>query len=109
MKKIVWEGSARRDLLSFPASARREAGYELYNIQIGLQPDDWRSMPDVGAGVEEIRIHEENEYRIIYIARFDEAVYVLHCFVKKSQKTPKHDLELAKQRYKQVMIARKAT
>lgn len=97
-----------RDLLSFPATVKRQAGYELYNVQSGLKPDDWRPMPSVGAGVEEIRIHTENEYRVIYIARFEEAVYVLHCFVKKTQKTEKRDMELAKQRYKQVLAIRKA-
>lgn len=81
----------------------REAGYQLERVQIGLKPKDWKPMPAVGSGVEEIRIHAENEYRVIYIARFEDAVYVLHCFVKKTQKTSAPDILLAKARLKQLM------
>lgn len=87
----------------------RKAGYELYNIQVGVKPDDWKPMPAIGHGVEEIRIHAENEYRVIYIARFEDAVYVLHCFVKKTQKTLERDIFLAKARLKKLLEARRKT
>jgi phage-related protein len=103
MKKIVWVGSSLDDLKIFSGTAKREAGYWLHVVQEGREPFDTKPMPGIGAGVKEIRIHEQNEYRVIYIAKFKGAVYVLHCFVKKTRKTSKRDLELAKNRYKQAM------
>ena len=84
---------------SFPANARREAGFELHNVQLGNDPSDWKPMPSVGKGVREIRIHEDNEYRVIYVATLDEFIFVLHAFVKKTQKTTKSNIQLAKKRY----------
>lgn len=101
MKKIVWLGSSLEDLKTFPDTARREAGYWLHVIQEGREPFDTKSISGIGTGVKEIRIHEQNEYRVIYIAKFKGAVYVLHSFVKRTQKTSKHDLTLARNRYKQ--------
>lgn len=103
MKRLIWIGSSKKDLKGFSAEGMREAGYQLERVQIGLKPKDWKPMPAVGSGVEEIRIHAENEYRVIYIARFEDAVYVLHCFVKKTQKTSAPDILLAKARLKQLM------
>lgn len=85
------------ELRGFPAEARREAGHQLHLIQLGLQPDDWRPMPSVGPGVAEIRIHEDGEYRVFYVTRYDEAVYVLHAFEKKSQKTAQRDIDLGRE------------
>ena len=65
-------------------------------------------MPDVGSGVMEIRVHGDNEYRVFYVARFEEAVYVLHCFVKKTQETRKADLELGRKRYAALLEARRS-
>ena len=87
---------------SFPAEARREAGFELYAIQRGLEPTDWRAMKEVGLGVREIRIHVLGEWRVLYVARFAGAIYVLHAFQKKTQKTDRKDVEIARRRYKQI-------
>lgn len=71
-------------------------------VQMGMDPIDWKPMPSIGAGVKEIRIHENGEFRVVFVARFPEAVYVLHAFQKKTQKTPKKDIDLARQRLKQL-------
>lgn len=101
MKDIEFRGGALNDLRTFPSSARREAGYQLDRVQRGLDPDDWKPMTTVGQGVREIRIREANgTFRVIYVAKFDDAIYVLHCFQKKTQKTRREDLELAARRYR---------
>jgi len=86
----------------FPDEARRAAGFELRAIQNGLDPSDWKPMQTIGKGVREIRIHVLGEWRVIYAARFKEAIYVLHAFQKKSRKTSRQDIELARQRYGQI-------
>lgn len=102
-KNIVFTGSALSDLRAFPLSARREAGFQLDRVQTGREPDDWKPMSTIGPGVQEIRIRDaQGAFRVIYIARFAHAVYVLHCFQKKTQKTSKHDLDLATRRLKEL-------
>src|SRR3984893_10418037 len=97
-------GSALEDLRAFPETARREAGYQLDQVQHGREPDDWKPMNTVGQGVLEIRIRDAaGAFRVLYVAKFDDAVYVLHCFQKKTQKTSKVDLNLAAQRYRDVL------
>ena len=86
----------------FPAEARRAASFELGFVQRGLAPSDWKPMNEVGAGVREIRIHVLGEWRVLYVAKFAEAVYVLHALQKKTQKTRKEDIELARTRYRQI-------
>ncbi len=81
---------------------RRAAGFELRAIQDGLEPSDWKPMHVVGPGVKEIRIHVLGEWRVIYVAKLREAVYVLHAFQKKTRKTSGHDIDLARQRYRQM-------
>ncbi len=108
MKSLVWLGSSHDDTRRFPEEARQEAGFELYQIQQGYEPSDWKPVLTVGAGVKEVRVHGRNEYRVMYVAKFAEAVYVLHAFVKKTPKTAKHDLDLAEVRYKAVLTARRA-
>ena len=106
-KPLKWIGDSRAALQSFPASAQRVAGFELRNVQQGKQPADFKSLPVVGKGVEEIRIWvEEGTYRVIYLARLQEAVYVLHAFQKKTQQTSKRDLELASTRLEQLLRQR---
>jgi phage-related protein len=95
-------GSSLDDLRNFPAEARRQAGFELATVQRGLEPSDWKPMPNVGAGVREIRIHVLGEWRVLYVAKFADAVYVLHAFQKKTRKTRREDIELARRRYKQI-------
>ncbi len=100
MKVLMFRGSALNDLRAFPESARREAGYQLDKVQNEQAPTDWKPMGTVGKGVQEIRIRDEaGAYRVLYVAKFAEAVYVLHCFQKKSQKTSRSDLDLAAKRY----------
>ena len=95
MKPLRFVGSSLDDLRSFPAEARRQAGFELYAIQRGLEPSDWKSMKMVGLGVREIRIRVLGEWRVLYVAKFADAVYVLHAFLKKTQKTRRNDIEIA--------------
>ena len=100
MKALKFVGSSLDDLRNFPDEARRAAGFELRAVQSGLEPSDWKPMQSIGPGVNEIRIHVLGEWRIIYIAKISEAVYVLHAFPKKTQKTSRNDIELARKRYK---------
>ena len=103
-KPVEFRGSALNDLRAFPQAARREAGYQLDRIQHGREPDDWKPMNAVGRGVREIRIRDAaGAFRVLYVAKFDDAVYVLHCFQKKTQKTNKADLDLAAQRYRDLL------
>ena len=100
-KPVEFLGTALQDLRAFPRSARRAAGYQIDRVQRGLDPDDWKPMPAVGVGVREIRIRDEaGAFRVIYVAKLEQAVYVLHCFQKKAKKTARHDLELATTRHK---------
>ena len=99
-KPVEFRGSSLDDLRSFPLTARREAGHQLDQVQHGQEPDDWKPMNTVGHGVREIRIRDAaGAFRIIYVAKFADAVYVLHCFQKKTAKTSKPDLDLATRRY----------
>lgn len=103
-KPIEFLGSSLDDLRAFPLTARREAGHQLDQVQSGQEPDDWKPMKTVGNGVKEIRIRESTgAFRVIYIATLIDAVYVLHCFQKKSQKTNKKDLDLATSRYRDLL------
>lgn len=106
-KPMAWRGSSRRDVRDFPDDARTEAGHQLHLLQQGKQPDDWKPMATVGAGVYEIRIHTATEYRVLVVTRFAEAIYVLHAFEKKSQKTAKYDIERARRRYRDLIAGRK--
>jgi phage-related protein len=107
LKRIIWIGSSKKDLTKFSNEGMRKAGYQLGRVQLGIKPNDWKPMPSIGPGVEEIRIHAENEYRVIYVARFEDSVYVLHCFVKKTQRTSEPDIFIAKSRLKQLWEAGK--
>jgi len=101
-------GSAHDDLLAFPDEPRRHAGFQSSKVQAGLEPDDWKPFDSVGAGTREIRIRETNgNYRVMYVAKFEEAVYVLHCFQKKTQTTSKQDKAIAEARHRAVVNARK--
>ena len=99
MKPIVWVGSAKVDLKALPAAVLDDMGHQLFRVQCGLEPDDWKPMPSVGVGVKEIRVRDASgAFRTIYLATRPEAVFVLHCFRKSSQKTAQRDIELARQR-----------
>jgi phage-related protein len=104
LQPVVFRGSALDDLRAFPATARRRAGYQLERVQRGGDPDDWKPMNSIGQGVREIRVRDDSgAFRIIYVVKFADAVYVLHCFRKKTQKTGKVALELAKKRYRDLV------
>ncbi len=104
MKIVRWKGSSKDDLKSFPDAVIDSAGHQLFRVQCGLDPDDWKPMPTIGAGVKESRLRDASEaFRVIYIATRPEVVYVLHCFQKKSQKTSPQDLQLARERLKSVL------
>jgi len=106
LKPLVCVGSSRDDLKHFPADARLRAGFELYRVQQGLEPRDWKPMPTVGKGVAEIRIRIGQEFRVLYVSKFPEAIYVLHAFEKKSQKTAQRDLAVATERLGQLLRTR---
>ena len=101
MKTVEFRGTALDDLRGFPQTAMRAAGYQIDRIQNGLAPDDVRAMPSIGSGVMELRIWDEaGAFRVVYAAKFEDAVYVLHCFQKKTPQTAQRDIELARKRFK---------
>lgn len=100
MKKLKFVGSSLTDLSGFPEAAKKAAGFELWQVQVGAMPSDFKPMPTVGAGAYEIRIKVEGQWRVVYVAKHADAVYVLHCFHKTTPKTAKPDIELAAKRYK---------
>jgi phage-related protein len=102
-KPLLWLGSSRRDIRTFPAAARKIAGFQLLRVQQGLEPSDWKAMTSVGPGVREIRIHTETEHRVCYVARYAEGIYVLHAFEKRTQKTLARDIDLARTRYRELL------
>ena len=106
MKPLVWLGDSLARLRRFPRDAMREAGYQLERVQAGKEPTDWKSMPSIGAGVNELRVRAGGAFRVVYVAKFGEAVYVLHAFQKKSQRTARLDIELARSRFKSLVNER---
>ena len=107
MKPIVWLGDSLVRVRDFPADAKRELGYQLERVQNEREPADWKPMSSVGVGVNEIRARIGGAFRVIYVAKFQEAVYVLHAFQKKSSKTARRDVELARDRFR-VLIRERA-
>ena len=104
MKKIQFLGDSLKCLRQFPEDAKQDVGYQLDKVQPGEQPDDFKPMPSIGKGVEEIRIWDESgTYRVVYTARLINVVYVLHAFQKKTQATSKRDIELARKRYVEII------
>jgi len=91
------------ELRNFPGPAKRDTGYQLDRVQRGFEPIDWKPMSSIGQGVREIRIKQEGQSRIIYIAKFEDTIYVLHAFQKKTQKTRQHDIDVAKQALKDIL------
>ena len=103
-KPVEFRGSSLEDLRAFPLQARREAGHQLDRVQRGRAPDDWKPMNTVGQGVKEIRIRDEaGAFRVLYVAKFADAVYVLHCFQKKTERTSRADVELGARRYRELL------
>jgi phage-related protein len=104
MKVLRFLGDSHRALCGFPKNARQNAGRQLLKVQRGQLPDDFKPVSEVGKGVEEIRIWDESgTFRVMYVARLVDAVYVLHAFQKKTRATSSRDKEIAKLRFKQLM------
>jgi phage-related protein len=108
-KDLVFVGSSRDDIKDFPDGARQRAGFELYAVQLGEAPTDIKRMKSIGSGVYEIRIRDDKRaFRVVYIAKFEEAIYVLHAFEKKGLKTSKKDIGIARNRLKGLIATRLA-
>ena len=107
VKAVSWCGDSLHRIREFPEASRRKVGQQLNRLQHGFEPHDWKPMPGVGPGVCEIRVHEVGEHRVLYVAKFAEALYVLHAFAKKSQKAPKRDLGAAAARFRALVETRK--
>ncbi len=107
MKQVVWLGDSLRRVRDFAPEARHEAGVQLGLVQVGEEPSDWKPMPSVGLGVNEIRVRIGSAFRVIYMAKFMEAVYVLHAFQKKSRETARTDIELARRRFRELIQERR--
>jgi len=105
-KPLIWLGDSQDMIRAFPDDVRKIAGFQLWRVQRALEPNDWKPMPSVGLGVQEIRIHTGTEHRVLYIAKFAEAVYVLHAFEKRTRRTPNADLDLARQRLRGLITQR---
>lgn len=107
MKPIAWVDDSLERLREFPAEARSEAGYQLERVQRGDEPADWKPMPSIGLGVSEIRVRARGAFRVIYLAKFAEAIYVLHAFEKRSRKTDRVDIDLSRRRYRALLARRR--
>ena len=105
-KPIVWVGSSIHDMRRCRPEVQNEAGAELRTLQCGGMPSDWKPMPTVGKGVGEIRISTQTEHRIFFVARFHEAIYILHVFEKRSRKTAARDIELGRARFRALVRSR---
>lgn len=109
VKRVVWLGASLAEVRGWTAEAQRDTGYQLFKIQSGLEPSDWKRIPSVGSGVKEIRVHCDNKYRVIYLAKLAEAVYVLHAFEKKTQKTPQAAIDVVRRRLQLLLSERRHT
>lgn len=99
IKPVFFLGTSRTDLRAFPAEVRSAIGSDLWLVQSGLMPQNWKPMTTVGAGCYEIRVSLGGAWRVIYVAKFTAGIYVLHAFQKKTPKTAQSDLDLATKRY----------
>ena len=106
-KPVLWVGTSLDDLRALPAAARRELGFDLRRVQVGLLPRDWKTMPSIGSGVMEVRVRLGGAFRMIFVAKFTEGVYVLHVFQKRTRRTSTLDVTVARARLALVQRARK--
>lgn len=102
MKVLKFLGSSLADLRKLPIDVRRHVGFELARVQRDDNPSDWKPMQAIGIGVKEIKIKVSGDWRVIYVAKFAEAIYVLHIFQKKTQKTRQNDIDMARKRYREI-------
>lgn len=108
VKELRWLGSSRADLRAFPADARRVAGFQLHRVQLGFDPNDWKPVAGIGAGVRELRVRTGLQHRVFYVATFAEAVYVVHAFEKKTAKTAKRHINIARARFQALLQEKRA-
>jgi phage-related protein len=101
-KSLVFMGDCLDQLRDFPPDVKQVIGFQLYLVQVGQDPTNWKPMRAVGHGVIEIRIHARGEYRVLLIAKHQTFIYVLHAFLKKSRKTDRRDLALARARMMEI-------
>ena len=108
MKPVAFLGDSLDALRAFPDEARQDAGFQIHKVQCGENPDDWKPMATIGSGVREIRISDDaGAFRVMYLAKLEDAIYILHCFQKKTQTTSEKDKEVARKRYKELMKERR--
>ncbi|MBI1909877.1 MAG: type II toxin-antitoxin system RelE/ParE family toxin [Deltaproteobacteria bacterium] len=100
-------GGSRSKIRNFHVLARQQAGYQLRRVQQGLLPSDWKPMAGIGPGAMEIRLHEPHEHRVVTVVKFEGTVYVLHAFAKKTRKTDKRDVEVARKAYREILNLRR--
>jgi len=103
MRCVVFQGNSLETIREFPDAARQRAGYEIDRVQRDLEPTNWKPFPSIGQGVREVRIQMGEQYRVIYIAKYEDTVHVLHAFQKKTQKTRTSDIEIAKRALKELL------
>jgi|ERR1700756_1222058 len=102
LKPIKWLGTTRDDIRGQRPAVRDELGQQLLRVQMGLMPNNYKPMSAVGPGAYEIRVQDADGIaRLMYVAKFHDTIYVLHVFTKKSRRTPKTDIDLAKKRYRE--------
>jgi len=100
---IIWEGDSREVLQSFPDGVRQNIGFQLWQLQKGERPSDYRPLQSIGSGVFELRDQDQRGwYRVVYLSRIEDVIHVLHCFEKKSREMPRREFETAKRRLKLV-------
>ena len=100
---IAWEGDSRDVLQSFPDDVKQNLGFQLWQLQRGERPKDYRPLQSIGAGVFELRDQDQRAwYRVVYLSRIEDVIHVLHCFEKKSREMPRREFETAKRRLKLV-------
>ena len=105
-KPVEFKGSSLDDLKSFPSNVIKDMGHEIFLVQCGEDPSDWKPMTIIGPGVREIRVKSKDSiFRSIYVASLGDKIYVLHCFQKKTQKTPKSDIDIASQRLSALIVS----
>ena len=102
-KPVVWMGRSKEIVSRFLPETRRQAGFQIFRVQQGLFPTDWKPVKSIGSGIFEIRLHRPNEHRVLYVSKFPEAVYVLHAFEKKSRKTSLRDIKIGRENYKAML------
>ena len=97
MNDLIFLGNTLNTIQGWDVDIKQRVGYQLYRVQNGLNPSDYKPMQAIGTGVQEIRIHIRGQWRVVYTANFDKTVYVLAAFQKKTQKTPLQEIKKAKQ------------